>query len=207
MPRTVETTVYSFDELDDAAKERARAWYREDALDHDWWDSTYEEAARIAALFGLDINMKPVKLMSGKTRMGPAIYFSGFFSQGDGACFEGDYKFKDNAIKALAEYAPKDETLAQIVSDLMDAQAANGNQLSARVRHHGPCFHMDIDVFCDGEDANDDASEAIAEALRDFANWIYRTLESEYEYFMSDECVDDTIRANEYEFTKDGARA
>lgn len=207
MPRIRETTVYQFDELDESAKEKARDWYREGALDYDWWDSTYEHASHIAALFGLDINMKPVKLMSGKTRMDPAIYFSGFYSQGDGACFEGTYEYKADAIAAVAKHMPKDETLARIVSDLMDAQAANGNQLSARVRHRGHYFHMDIDVFCDGDDANDDASEAIAEALRDFANWIYRTLESEYEYLMSDECVDDTIRINEYEFTKDGARA
>lgn len=204
MARVVETTVYQFDELSKDAKEKAREWYRQGALNYGWWNSVYEDASTIAKLFGLDINMKPVKLMSGKTRLDPAIYFSGFSSQGDGACFEGDYEFKDDAIKALAEYAPKDETLARIVSDLDAAQRANDCQLSARVRHRGCYFHMDIDVFHDGDDASDDASKAVREALQSFANWIYRRLEKEYEWLMSDECVDDTIRANEYEFTEDG---
>lgn len=40
-------TLYKFDELSDKAKEKARDWYREGALDYDWWDSTYEDAERI----------------------------------------------------------------------------------------------------------------------------------------------------------------
>lgn len=44
---TICTTVYSFEELSAHAKEWARDWYREGALDYDWWDCTYEDAARI----------------------------------------------------------------------------------------------------------------------------------------------------------------
>ena len=32
MPEIIETTVYRLDELSDAAKEKARAWYRADRL-------------------------------------------------------------------------------------------------------------------------------------------------------------------------------
>jgi hypothetical protein len=38
--------LYTFEELSDKAKERARDWYREGALDHEWWDATYEDAER-----------------------------------------------------------------------------------------------------------------------------------------------------------------
>ena len=44
MSKIIETTVYSFSELSDAAKEKAREWYRNGALDYDWWESTYEDA-------------------------------------------------------------------------------------------------------------------------------------------------------------------
>ena len=37
--KTVETNVFTFDELTDRAKEKARAWYREGALDYEWYDS------------------------------------------------------------------------------------------------------------------------------------------------------------------------
>ena len=47
----------------------------------------------------------------------------------------------------------------------------------------------------------------LAELLRDFMNWIYQQLENEHDYLLSDEYVDDTIRANEYEFTENGKRA
>lgn len=49
--RIQETKVYTFDELTDKAKERARDWYREHALDYDWYDCTYEDAKTI----GLEI--------------------------------------------------------------------------------------------------------------------------------------------------------
>ena len=35
MPRIVETTVYTIDELSEAARERARAWHRETCLDYE----------------------------------------------------------------------------------------------------------------------------------------------------------------------------
>ena len=44
---TITTTVYNFDELSDEAKEKARDWYREGALDYEWWDCTYNDAATI----------------------------------------------------------------------------------------------------------------------------------------------------------------
>lgn len=91
MPRVREITVYSFAELDDMAKERARDWYRAHALDYDWWDSTVDDAKTCLSLLGFDI---------------ADVYFSGFASQGGGACFAGEW----NAVKvqhgALAKHAP-----------------------------------------------------------------------------------------------------
>lgn len=45
--KVIETTVYEFDELTDEAKEIAREWYRNGAMDYEWWDSTFEDAANI----------------------------------------------------------------------------------------------------------------------------------------------------------------
>ncbi|CAB4213043.1 hypothetical protein UFOVP1444_53 [uncultured Caudovirales phage] len=53
----IETKVYTFDELSDSAKDKARQWYREGALDHEWWDCTYDDAKTIGlkiTSFGLD---------------------------------------------------------------------------------------------------------------------------------------------------------
>ena len=55
--KTIETTVCEFAELSESAKDKAREWYRDGALDYDWWESTYEDAGRIGLEitgFGLD---------------------------------------------------------------------------------------------------------------------------------------------------------
>ena len=45
--KIIETTVYTFNELSDSAKEKAREWYREGMYDYGWWNYTYEDAERI----------------------------------------------------------------------------------------------------------------------------------------------------------------
>lgn len=35
--------------------------------------------------------------------------------------------------------------------------------------------------------------------------WIYKKLEQEHDYLLSDECVEENIKCNEVEFTEDGS--
>jgi hypothetical protein len=212
MPRTIETTVFKFEELSDEAKEKARDWYREGALDHDWWENTYDDAATCGKLIGIDIKQKPVTLVSGKTRYDPAIWFSGFCSQGDGACYEARYRYVKGGAKALREHAPKDETLHRIADGLQALQRANLYRLTAETEHSGHYYHsgcMSVNVWRnpDDRDVSADTEKALTRLLRDFADWIYRQMEAEHDYQMSDEVVDETISANEYEFTESGRRA
>lgn len=44
----------------------------------------------------------------------------------------------------------------------------------------------------------------LTQILRDFANWMYKSLETEYYYQTSDEACKETIEANDWEFTEDG---
>ncbi len=89
MPEVICTTVYQFPELSEAAKEKARSWYRELGPHDDWWDAVYEDFERVCEILGIRLKTTPVRLMGGGTRAKPCIWFSGFWSQGDGACFEG----------------------------------------------------------------------------------------------------------------------
>jgi hypothetical protein len=41
--RNVTTTVYTFDELSDNAKEKAREWWRSNGLDYEWYDSCIDD--------------------------------------------------------------------------------------------------------------------------------------------------------------------
>lgn len=194
MATVIETTVFSFDELDERAKERARGWFRAGALDHEWWDGVYEDAKRIGELTGVDIGR---------------IYFSGFCSQGDGARFEGSYSYRKGSVKAIAEYAPIDAELGRIVRELGDVQRRRFYSLSANIRLDGRYEHegcTSIDVSDRYGDLEGDDAETVRECLRDLMRWIYRTLEAEHDYLMADEQVDESIRSNEYTFTESGER-
>jgi len=87
MPQVIATTVYRLDELPDGAKDRARAWYREGGFDYDWYDAVYEDFQRIAEILGIRLKTRVCRLVGGRTREDPCIWFSGFWSQGDGACY------------------------------------------------------------------------------------------------------------------------
>ena len=110
--RVLTQPVFHLSEISESAKENARNWYRQSAFDNDWFDAVYEDAANIADIIGIDIRNRKVSLGNGTTRYdGINIGFSGFWSQGDGAHFEGQYSYAKGASKEIREYAPKDEEL------------------------------------------------------------------------------------------------
>lgn len=218
--KTIHTDVYAFDELNDDAKEKARDWWREvNAGDSYWSECVIDDAKECLKFLGWDIGTARGR------RSTPAIYFSGFSSQGDGACFEGSWRAADVNADGLKDHAPLDKELHRI-ADEMAAIAKDWPDAACSVKHSGHYSHENCTVFADFE-SNDEAADdliwgspeykthcakikesedALIEASRDFMRWIYRALECEYEYQNSDECVDETIRANEYTFTESGKR-
>ena len=52
----------------------------------------------------------------------------------------------------------------------------------------------------------DDAEDAVTEAMRNLARWLYRQLRSEYAHQTSDAAIDEIVAANEYTFTAEGRR-
>jgi len=194
-----QTDVYSFDELDDEAKERAIEWYRNGNLDYEWWDCTFEDVKEIGKILGIQVDR---------------IYFSGFSSQGDGACFEGSYEYAKGSVKKIKEYAPKDAELHKIALGLQQIQRLHFYQLGATVKQKGHYMHAyctDIYVCDEWESSMINYSksfveteERVSELLRDFMHWIYKRLETEYDWLQSEEQVIEGIKANELEFTEDG---
>lgn len=206
---TIEKTVFAFDELSDDAKAKARYWWREcEAMEFSGF-AGYDYFMECAERLGIEFRMHHVPLMGGGLRADPVIYWSGFSSQSDGACFEGTYRYRKGAAKLIRQHAPKDETLHRIADDLQRAQARAFYSLSASMRHRGHYYHSGC-MFIDVEDSRDpyrdigSAEDDIQQAMRDFADWIYRQIEREYEWRMSDENVDEAIRANGYEFNEYG---
>ena len=212
MPQVIEFTVYAIDELSDAARERARAWYRESCLDHEWYDFVYEDFQTICGILGVTLATSPVRPHGGGTRDKPHLYFRGFWSQDDGASFEGSYSHAKGAAKAIRAHAPLDTELHRIADELQAAQRHNFHALHANIRQQGRHCHeysMAIEVEQDSptwQPMTDDAEETVIEVMRDLARWLYRQLSSEYEHLTSDAAIDETLAANCATFTAGGER-
>lgn len=206
MPQNITVKAYVFDELSDEAKENAREWWRDGGLDYPWWDDAIYDAVEIGKILGIEISNRR------GSEHEPAIYFSVFYSQGDGACFEGYYHYADMAHKKIRAYAPQDTCLHEIADNLLALQKRVWYSANASIRQEGRYYHaysMNINVDMHEDISSqifNEVEEGIIECMRNFANWIYYRLQKEYEWLNSDEQVDDAIMCNEYLFTKDGSR-
>ena len=201
-------TLYKFSELSPEAQQHALE--NQSRFESEYFDPefVYDDAATIADLFGLDLRQTR---KDGGHFYEPTIYYSGFCYQGDGACFEGTYSYKSGALKAVTEYAPQDHELHRIVKALQDVQRKNFYQLTAKCKHSGHYCHsgcMSVDVErADEKELTQAAEETVKDCLRDFADWIYKQLEDEYDYVTSEAACREAIEANEYEFTEKGDMA
>lgn len=210
--KTIETTVYTFDELSDKAKEKAREWYRELLDEQDYATHVIDDAAcEVAKCLGVTFDRRPYKTVGGATRYEPKIYWSGFSSQGDGASFEGDWYSTGEALAKIKEYAPRDAMLHEIASMLDEAHNSAPGVIHAWSNVRGHYVHsgcMDIEMECVGDcyALEPEVERSVIGNLRQFANWVYKQLEESYEYASSDEAVDESLVANEYTFTAEGKR-
>lgn len=223
--RTIEVKLYQFEELSDAAKEKAREWWKEGAAqDFGGHGEIWEAAETAAAILGIEFGTQTVKLYGGGTRIEPDIRYSGFWSQGDGASFVGSYSYKKGCAKAVRAEFGTDEKLWRIANGLTALQKRHGYKLECKITQDGRYYHqytMDIEITAPQYVVNGETSyhevggrlirpepeNTLLELMRDFAGWIYKGLNDEYDYRMSDEQADESIIANEYEFTENGERA
>ena len=212
MPQTIEVTVYSFDELSAEAKERAREWWREaSASDNDFADHVTDRLLEAAEALGFRIGTHTVRLYGGGSRQEPNVWWSGFYSQGDGASFDGSYSYSKGAAKKLAEhFEGKDLAELQALAHRLEAvQRPAFYSLTASIDQSGRYSHsMTMSASADdtrGHDVKADAEEEIQQVARELADWHWSNLRDAYEWEQADEQVDENIRANEYTFTEQGA--
>ena len=192
---TTETQAYTIHELSETAKENAhKQWLN----NFEFFGAEYviDEAKQIAALMGWEIDK---------------IFYSGFWSQGDGGCFEGTMRYAKGCYKNVCEYVPKDTELQRIAKEWQDVQKRAFYALRAKVKQSGHYMHSGCTSFdCTdtrtqwGYLENAEIEESIIQVGRDFMDWIYKQLESAYEYETSLEFFIEECEANNYEFDQSG---
>lgn len=188
--KRVSVVLYQFDELGDTAKEVARSWFKKNYPDDGWWDDIFQYVRDAALFLGIEIT---------------DIVFSGFWSQGDGASFTGSFRpHKMMAYEELHAQFPKLEVVSELQSRLKELRHPTPVRVEI-TRYKGRYAHSHtMDVECASDEYDLGTLHAIRDCMRRFADWIYSTLNDEYEWLVSDECVDESIRANAYWFTADG---
>lgn len=213
MTNTEEKT-YTFAELSAKAKQHARDSYTADGyLDHDWWDNVHEDAERVAKILGIEFSARVRKLENCRELRKPYICFFGFYSQCDGACFEGNYTYNPKAVNEIKAYC-NDEELIRIATELNALQLMRLLQglslftafITTRRSNYSHSNTMDVDVNCEGDEhieVGDDLEETVQQLMRDFADWIYNSLEAEHDWLHSDECVDAALV--DEKFDEDGS--
>ena len=177
-----------YQDLPEERKEQERQNYREHGLGYGWWDGVYDYAEETATKFGLLID---------------DIFFSGFWSQGDGACFTGRLWFKACDVSELPEEVRDVYRTLHEVDSLLKILGSD-RCLYVAITTSGSYSHenaMQFYLYNLGAEADvvDEFEEHIKEALRDYARWIYKNLEREYEYLNSDEAIDEQLHYEEYE--------
>jgi len=191
-----------FNELSSKAKAYARKEFVESPdYPHDgWW--VFDDFIECAKCMGIQIKAED-------------IYFSGFWSQGDGASFEGTYKCEPNAVAKIKAHAPLDQelhriaeelTIAQVSSKFLDGGSLMGATITtSRSRYtHSGTMECDIQwTTNEGDQYEGLTGDELIHPFRAFADWIYSQLEKQHEYYYSNEYIDEYL--NEYEFDEEGS--
>jgi hypothetical protein len=201
--RTITKQVFTFDELSDKAKEKARGWFRSRWTESDF-SCVIDDAITIGEMLGITFDVHAVPLYGGGTRHEENIWWSLGYVQGDYACFEGNYRYKAGSVAEVKSYAPVDTTSHRIAERLQRVQKENFWQIRARVRGSDSWYNT-VDVYREDEKEMAEAAEQeVKDCLRSFAQWIYNQLKKEDEYQSSEEAVDEALMNGEYEFYENG---
>lgn len=190
MPRIHETTLYKFDELSTESKERAITSFQEDEdyLAYEWDEDTINDFTTILELIGYyDI----------------ACCFSGFNSQGDGACFSARFYRNKRCLEKVKSYCPKEQEILDIVEQIQSEIPLHEEY---EIKHSGHYYHeycTDVYYLGDSEKA-EQLDERFLELSRQLMKILYKKLNDEYDYLNSSEAIIEYIKANDYEFTEDG---
>lgn len=199
MPTTM--TAYTYNELSPEAKKAALEKMRYVTTEHfEWWDYVYEDWIERLAEMGYETDADH-------------IWFSGFWSQGDGASFTASV----DVLKWLEYTDVKGADLRVAGQDYrslrywlrrLDPPYVRITQSDSHYYHR---FTMSIEYVWDNWTEPPKAlcqfrelRGAILDHAREQALLLYRELEDVCEDMMSDEYVSDFLIANEYLFWESG---
>jgi len=180
---TKTVTYYKLPDLSGKAAERAyEKWLESDPIDS---RPIVDALIAQAGILGITIDR---------------FYCTGFYGQGDGACFDGRYAYNPQWRGAYHH----NEELGLIGQRLHDMQAGDGFNITATIKHDSGCryYHADS-VYIDVSGVIDDDAIGIMEnQMKRFMYYCYDALRLEHEWQTSFEAFEEM--ADGMVFTIDG---
>lgn len=182
--------LYSYDELSEKAKSKAIELLKEDGkiIYDDWYESTKDEHMGIIKEAGFSVTN---------------TYFSGFWSQGDGAMFEYG-TLKDKLLEEFVDTLP--------LTPMRKRWILNNVTIDGRGRHKGTYYHeksCDHTIYWEVDNADLQLSslfygwlmtwgegfdEFVISKYEDLCSDYYSALREEYRYLGSDEFAIENAR-------------
>lgn len=219
MQAVIEEQSYTYEQLTDEAKEKVKAWWCEHGLWDDWYEDTYERFKEEGYALGFVIDK---------------MNFTGFYSQGDGACWEGQIDVATWLKTHTEDSIARDAWCALIAEEFCN------KHFSIHFRGHYSHSNTMTCVGWDWVDENgeedylyltqpsifqgmhykdlhnlirstnfpytnpNDIEQAGFESAKDYADELYKQLREEYEYIMSDENLIEMCDINDWKFNNEG---
>jgi len=180
--------------------------------DYEWWDCVYYNATEEGEALGFRIDK---------------IFFSGFYSQGDGASWTGyvdmvrwlERNKRDDPKAHIAIALMEEDWVERKVAVTTSGRYSHSNTMRMDYYGRGATVYdedncLERGIFEGVSVANlleaipegyfqDIADEAL-ESARSYADEIYKRLEKEWEWLCSEEVIAETCDANEYLFDEQG---
>jgi hypothetical protein len=179
--RVIEVEVFKFDELEEEAKAKAIKQNVEINVDYEWWDSSYEWFME-----------KLEKVGIGCSEL--------YFDFGRAWCIYMDKPYFSDERKFLkfCKVDLRSKLARSILREETDYLSIEKKHYSgSRAENYVKVVPNVIGYFGEYDEY---LSQCLKELLYDFLD----DLRKEYENLLSDESIADTLKVNEYEFTKDG---
>lgn len=187
------------DDVSDEVKQQLIEKHQDINVDHEWWDYVYDT-------FTEDMREKGIEVVR--------MYFSGFYSQGDGACFEGLVPVSKFGLFMDAHGLSDKFPAARYFSDNADLRF-DVYKMASMYCHESTVTGSIYDITGNPYDEGSPRWEVYdtmqtlfeteyellevecLEIVRGYMQDLYSRLRKEYEYLSSPEAVWETIVAND----------
>lgn len=190
--RTEQIEIFTFAELSPEAQERAiERWRNRGEFFHDFVIEEWNDILRACGWSEVEIN------------------YSGFCSQGDGASFTGRFDGREIDEAKFRQYFEPNSDSDWILVGFIEYESCSA-KLRRTSRHYSHENTVGVDwmeeatgddfVTVESTATEDDFLSHCRAVMRE----IYRALEREYDWQMSDEYIRESIEANELEFLATG---